>query len=234
MRLIQDWMQNKLPQRLILVGVSVVFIGASLAALTSKAIGATPEERSPTPNKPASPQRSSTTQPTNQITTDFRDALAGRTIAGAVTSNTPSSVRLSMPSLWWISEQLAALDQFGNKFIQMWIAYPGQNGQPGRVDLLVDRQQWSLLAYVQRYEFVNKFSTVARSFGFNTRVYDSVDRLPIAAYVCDFSPTTARLLQSSTLQLSTTAIDSRTELANQLTCNLNISGSSGRRLVPLN
>jgi hypothetical protein len=163
-----------------------------------------------------------------QLSPDFKAILAGRTIAGVITSKTPSPIRLSIPSLWWISDQLAALDQFGNKFIQEWIAYPLQPGQAGRVDLLVNRQQWSLLDYFQRYQFVSKFSAIARSFGYNTRVYDHPDRPPVALYACDFSPSAATTLQAPPPPTSppganaTTAV--RAELANDLSCRLQMAG----------
>lgn len=163
-----------------------------------------------------------------QLSPDFRAILAGRTISGVVTSKTPSPIRLSIPSLWWISDQVAALEQFGNKFIQEWIAYPLQPGQAGRVDLLVNRQQWSLLDYFQRYQFVNKFSAIARSFGYNMRVYDHPDRPPVALYACDFSPVAATVLQSPPPQISpqvanaTTAV--RAELVNELSCQLQMAG----------
>lgn len=162
-----------------------------------------------------------------QFSPDLKAILAGRTISGVITSKTPSPIRLSIPSLWWITDQLAALDQFGNKFIQEWIAYPLQPGQAGRVDLLVNRQQWSLLDYFQRYQFVNKFSAIARSFGYNTRVYDHPDRPPVAMYACDFTPDTAKVLQSSSQSSpqgadATTAV--RAELANDLSCRLQMAG----------
>lgn len=227
--------QVRLARWLIFVTIQTVVGGASLA-IAAPAIPDQQPTRSPLAAAP-SPTQFKLAQQVNdslnaQPANDFRAVLAGRSVPGAVTSQTPSQTRLSIPSLWWISAQLADLEQFGSKFIQEWIAYPGQNGQPGRVDLLVNRQQWSLLNFIQRYEFVNKFSTTARGYGFNTRVYDSPDRSPIALYMCDFSPVAARLLPSSTLQLSATAIDTRANLSNQLTCNLNLVGSSSRLRLP--
>jgi len=218
-------MQVKLSPWLVLVAVQA----AGLAGATPGI--AIPEPRSSLPEAPA-PAQPRLTQPLNEPATDFKAALAGKPVVGAVTSKSPSLTQLSIPSLWWISKQLADLEQFGNKFIQLWLAYPGQNGQPGRVDLLVDRQQWSLLTLVQRYEFVHKFSTTARGYGFNTRVYDNPGRVPLALYVCDFSPVAAQLLSSSAFQLSPTEISTRSALSNQLTCTLNLAGANGRRLLP--
>lgn len=167
--------------------------------------------------------------PGTQLSTDFKAVLSGKAIAGTVTSKTPSPIRLSIPSLWWVTDQLAHLQQFGAKFIQEWIAYPRQTGQPGRVDLLVNRQQWSLLDYLERYQFVNQFSSIARSFGYNTRVYDHPDRPPIAVYACDFSPVTAQTLKTPSVptvsNMTNTTTKVRSNLENQLTCRLNMNGS---------
>lgn len=164
-----------------------------------------------------------------QLSPDLKAILAGGTIQGVVTSKTPSATRLSIPSLWWVSDQLADLQQFGNKFIQEWIAYPLRTDQPGRVDLLVNRQQWSLLDYFQRYQFVNQFSTIARSFGYNTRVYDNPDRPPIALYTCDFTPAAITILKSpppppTSPQMTNLITAVRSDLANQPNCTLEMRG----------
>ncbi len=157
----------------------------------------------------------------------------GRSLPGTVNSRSPSPIQLSIPSLWWITQQLADLQQFGSKFIQDWVALPRQAGKPGQVDLLVNRQHWSLLDYVQRYEFVSKFSSTARSFGYNTRVFDSPDRPPIAVYVCDFSPGAAEILQApprkpSSPTESAIIVKTQTTLSTRLTCDLQMA-QPGRR-----
>jgi hypothetical protein len=93
-----------------------------------------------------------------------------------VTANTISRTGLTLPSLWWANEQ------FGNKLLNNWCAYPDQR----RVDLVVNRQIWSLLTYLERYEFVNHFATVARDFKYNLRVFNQQRRL-LATYNCNFS-----------------------------------------------
>ncbi|MBF2027215.1 MAG: hypothetical protein IGS48_10670 [Oscillatoriales cyanobacterium C42_A2020_001] len=189
-----------------------------------------------TPSALANPSAPSTSAPTSPSTLlaqalpegsspGLRLMITGRNISGVVTSRTPSPIRLSIPSLWWITKELANLQQFGNKFIQEWIAYPSQDGKPGRVDLLVNRQQWSLLDYIQRYEFVNKFGAIARSFGYDTRVYDNPDRAPIALYACSFSPRTVDVLQAAPRQPASRtetaiAVETRSTLSNQLNCDL--------------
>ncbi|MDX2239937.1 MAG: hypothetical protein NW224_04560 [Leptolyngbyaceae cyanobacterium bins.302] len=174
-------------------GQWLVLPAAAMIALAIAAMTEAGEPRSPVVAQGTAPPKDSRLPLKNQPSPDLKALLAGKPLVGVVTSRTPSSVRLSTPSLWWIRDQLADLDQFGGKFIQEWIAYPGQGGQAGLVDLLVNRQEWSLLDYLQRYEFVRKFSAIARGYGYNTRVYDSPDRLPVALYTCDFSSTICQL-----------------------------------------
>lgn len=106
---------------------------------------------------------------------------AGATSDGRViTSNTISQQGLTVPSLWWAKEQ------FGGDVLNNWLAYPAQGETAGRIDLLVNRQNWSLLDYIGRYEFVNSFGTVARDYGYNVRVFNEQKEL-LASYTCDFS-----------------------------------------------
>lgn len=106
---------------------------------------------------------------------------AGATSDGRViTSNTISQQGLTVPSLWWAKEQ------FGGDVLNNWLAYPAQGETSGRIDLLVNRQNWSLLDYIGRYEFVNSFGTVARDYGYNVRVFNEQKEL-LASYTCDFS-----------------------------------------------
>jgi hypothetical protein len=108
-----------------------------------------------------------------------------------VTATTISQKNLTVPSLWWAKEQ------FGGKLLDNWLAYPGNGSTPHRVDLIVNRQLWSLLDYLERYEFVNHLGTVARDYGYNTRVFNRQGLL-LAAYTCDFSlavPSSTRIAQ---------------------------------------
>lgn len=97
-----------------------------------------------------------------------------------ITSNTISQQGLTVPSLWWAKEQ------FGGDVLDNWLAYPAQGETARRVDLLVNRQNWSSLDYIGRYEFVNSFGTVAREYGYNIRVFNEQQEL-LASYTCDFS-----------------------------------------------
>lgn len=97
-----------------------------------------------------------------------------------LTMTSISQAGLTVPSLWWQREQ------FGGKLLDNWLAYPGNDNQPGRVDLVVNRQIWSLLDYLQRYEFVHHFGITARDYGYNTRVFNRQGIL-LGAYTCEFT-----------------------------------------------
>lgn len=99
-----------------------------------------------------------------------------------ITSNTISQQNLTIPSLWWASEQ------FGGNLLDDWLAYPGDNTQYPRIDVIVNRQNWSLSDYIKRYEFVNHFGSVASDYGYNVRVFN-VQKELLATYTCDFSVT---------------------------------------------
>lgn len=120
--------------------------------------------------------------------------LRGATTDGRViTSNSVSQNEPTTPSLWW------AKAQFGDDLLNNWLAYPAQGVDAGRIDLLVNRQNWSLLDYIGRYEFVNHFGTVARDYGYNVRVFNEQEEL-LATYTCNFSlnPTQCSIQLDST------------------------------------
>jgi hypothetical protein len=147
------------------------------------------------------------------------DALKpDRTPHSVVTATTISQFGLTVPSLWWIREQIAAVEAFGGKLLQNWLAYPPSKGSGvGRVDLVVNRQLWSLMDYLERYEVIHHFSTAARDFGYNVRVFDDRANF-LGAYICDFR--IAKLEKAVTSQLEPPP-----------TCNLvlDAGGKSGLR-----
>lgn len=120
-----------------------------------------------------------------------------------ITAATIAERGLTIPSLWWEKEQFA-----NSKLLDNWLAYPNEQNQDdrekigGRVDLVVNRQIWSLLDYLQRYEFVNHFGSSAKEYHYNTRVFNRQGGL-LAAYTCDFDvePSVCRIwLDSSGFQ----------------------------------
>ena len=98
-----------------------------------------------------------------------------------ITSATISLSGLTPPSLWWTDQQ------FGGKTLKGWIAYPGTETLPPRVDLVVNRQLWGLSDYLERYRFVHHFGRAAQSFGYTIRVFNDVGD-PLAIYPCPINP----------------------------------------------
>ncbi len=101
---------------------------------------------------------------------------------GVIANPTISQRGLTIASLWW------AKDLFGNNTLDSWLAYPGNGDTSGRIDLVVNQQNWLSLDYLQRYEFINNFGTVARNHGYNIRIIDA-KKERLAAYTCNFSTT---------------------------------------------
>ena len=97
-----------------------------------------------------------------------------------ITADTIFQKQLTVPSLWWAQEQSQ------NKLLDNWIAYPASNSQSGRVDLIVNEQIWNVLDYLERYNFVNRLGSVARSYGYNIRVF-SYEKEALATYTCNLN-----------------------------------------------
>ena len=113
--------------------------------------------------------------------------------APIITRNTISQQGITNPSLWWAAEQ------FGGKLLDNWLAYPGVSG--GRVDLVVNRQFWSLLNYLERYQFLNEFGIVAQDHRYNIRVFNPQGAF-LAAYTCTGDPASSvcRICLDSTVR----------------------------------
>jgi hypothetical protein len=97
-----------------------------------------------------------------------------------VTADTICQSHPTIPSLWWAKEQ------FGGQLLDNWVAYPSESQRERRVDLVVNQQAWSLLDYLEHYEFVHHFGAVARDYRYNLRVFNR-QGTQLAAYTCDFS-----------------------------------------------
>ncbi|MCT7983049.1 hypothetical protein NG796_07060 [Laspinema sp. A4] len=102
------------------------------------------------------------------------------------TNYTISQTGVTVPSLWWVNEQ------FGYRLVENWLAYPQNGAEIGTVDLIVNRQSWSLLDYLQRYELLNHFGQVARDYGYNIRVFTRQQRL-LGSYTCTSEPIACNL-----------------------------------------
>lgn len=110
-----------------------------------------------------------------------------------VTANMISQTSLSVPSLWWAREQFNAecpkaqsnpekCQPVGSKLINNWIAYQDEK----RIDLVVNRQPWSLLDSLEKYRFIHKFGTLARTHNYNIRLFNQQGE-SLATYTCNYS-----------------------------------------------
>ena len=120
---------------------------------------------------------------------DPRVPLAER---GIITATTISPTDIATPSLWWMKKQFDEDKDFGSKFIFNWIAYQDEK----RVDLVVNRQVWTLLDYIGRYRFVNKLGTVARGYNYDVRVFNQQAEL-LATYTCTRTKTAPNYSEAS-------------------------------------
>ncbi|BAY18949.1 hypothetical protein NIES2109_52350 [Nostoc sp. HK-01] len=105
-----------------------------------------------------------------------------------ITANTINPQGLTTPSLW------LAQANSENKLLDNWIAYPANATAPGRVDVIVNQQVWSILDYLERYSFVNRLGNVARKDVYNLRVFNYQQEL-LGSYTCNFqiNPTLCRI-----------------------------------------
>ncbi len=113
-------------------------------------------------------------------------AYSQQPICPAGNANLPSpplsQTAKSVPSLW------LAQKQFGGKLLDRWFIDPGNTW----VIIIVNRQLWSLLDYMERYQFVNRFGTVASEYGYNLRVCNR-QGTALAVYSCQGDRLTCRI-----------------------------------------
>jgi hypothetical protein len=84
-----------------------------------------------------------------------------------------SQTEKSTPSLW------LAQKQFGGKLLDRWFVDRSNTW----VIVIVNRQLWSLLDYMERYQFVNRFGAASSEYGYNLRVCNR-QGTALAVYAC--------------------------------------------------
>ena len=100
---------------------------------------------------------------------------------GIISAYPIETIENQHPDLWWAKEQF---DTFDGNLIINWLIYPEQQ----QIDLIVNRQIWTGLTYLDQYRLVNQFGTVARSYGYDLRVFNQ-QKFCLAIYNCNFSTT---------------------------------------------
>jgi hypothetical protein len=113
-----------------------------------------------------------------------------------ISDATTSASAPTLPSLWWIRDQVAAQPQFGTKLIEKWLACPTAGAAAAQVDVLVNSQLWTLLDYWERYEAVHRLGSVTTGYGYNLRIFNRQQVL-LATYRC--LPSTAATTPPATL-----------------------------------
>lgn len=98
-----------------------------------------------------------------------------------VSSRTPSQTEMTIPSLWWATQQFDPLD---GDLINYWQA----NRRAKVIAIVVNNQRWRNLQYLQQYSFVNKFGTVARDYNYNLAILNPQEDC-LAVYTCDLDKT---------------------------------------------
>lgn len=117
----------------------------------------------------------------------------------ALTLN-PDKFKVPIPSFWWLKENSES------KLLDNWIIYPANATTVGQVDVVVNQQVWSLLDYLERYDFVNRLGAITRNTcdekqndienpnykckGYNLRVFNKQEQ-PLAAYTCNYDAKSA-------------------------------------------
>ncbi|NEQ22815.1 MAG: hypothetical protein F6K28_27405 [Microcoleus sp. SIO2G3] len=128
----------------------------------------------------ASAQTSSALEPSSEpLELDLLELDAPPLGRDLITANTISTIEVAIPSLWWAKEQF---NEVGGKLINNWIAYQDKK----RIDMVVNAQLWTLLDYLGRYRFVNKFGTVARDYQYNVRIFNQQGER-LATYTCNYT-----------------------------------------------
>lgn len=100
---------------------------------------------------------------------------------GIISAYPIENIESPYPNLWWAKEQF---DTFDVNLIDNWLIYPHKN----QIDLIVNRRIWSALGYLDHYRLVNQFGTVARTYGYNLRIFNQRQQC-LAIYSCDFATT---------------------------------------------
>lgn len=160
---------------------SSLLLGISLSAISILPIQPSPAQTPSVPQPSKAPLELSRLQPTTTLNDGEITAYTINCDRRSVfTANTICQQQLTIPSLWWANEQ------FGDKLLDNWLTYPATSTTPARIDLVANRQIWSLLDYLERYEFVNHFGAVARDYGYNVRVFNYQKEL-LATYTCNYS-----------------------------------------------
>lgn len=119
-----------------------------------------------------------------------------------ITEEDTSPRRLTVPSFWWTRDRipgrwLSALPEqpviqfLGYRLVTGWRAFrqhpdrfSGAQTNGYVIDVQVDPQYWNRLGSIQQYAILNQMGTTGISYGYQVRLYNSINLVGI--YACDF------------------------------------------------
>lgn len=106
-------------------------------------------------------------------------AKTTETICTLPSLTTVTETEYGFAKLWWGREQF---DPFNGQLIQGWVI----NTENNSIDLVINRQLWTLLDYINRYRLVNHMGAIAREYQYNLRLINQQEKC-LAFYTCDFT-----------------------------------------------
>lgn len=131
-----------------------------------------------------------------------------------ITADTATSDGMTVPSLWWATEQFPA------KLIANWLA----NRRQKQIYLVVNTQYWNLLDYIDRYRTISKFGRVASGYGYNLKICNS-QKISLAHYTCESISPAHRAEPGKAIVTNSDV--SETPTPNDCQIWLNVSGQNG-------
>jgi hypothetical protein len=132
--------------------------------------------------------------PTIELT-QFRRSICVNGLKGR-NDRTVNPAGTTIPSLWWTRDLLVSKSQFNPKLIEGWLVCGAGvqdamarvcaiGAKPGRVEMVVNTQLWTVLDYLSRYELIYRFGSATSECGYNIYIFNTDTQL-IADFTCDF------------------------------------------------
>jgi hypothetical protein len=113
--------------------------------------------------------------PVNQCPIDWSSLRTTELPKHIITADTVSQTNMTLPSLWWASEQ------FPRKLVTNWMA----NTQDKQIYVLVNPQYWNGMDYVERYRLIDRFGQTATSYGYTSLQFCTSQKTNLGHYKCD-------------------------------------------------
>ncbi|PSN17144.1 hypothetical protein C7271_19275 [filamentous cyanobacterium CCP5] len=107
-------------------------------------------------------------------------------VNSAAFDSSPSDVELTLPSLWWIRDQLPR--RLGRRrLVLSWAAYRLKPSSSQMVDVYLDSQIWNVLNAYEHYAVLNQFGRAAKEAGYQLRLFRGQGRGAqlMGLYLCE-------------------------------------------------